>query len=103
MRKGSGIRNKTLEAMAAGIPLVASDIALDGLKVDGADVPLRAMRANSVDEYVYTIGRLFTEPKLRDKLCDNGRSLVEKEYTWEKVAKRYEQVLIDSLIQHQSI
>ena len=96
MRKGFGMKNKTLEAMAAGVPVVASDIGLSGLKVDGPDVPLRAMRANSVDEYVYAVGRLFEKPKLREKLSENGRSLVETEYTWERLGERYEQLLLEA-------
>jgi polysaccharide biosynthesis protein PslH len=95
--KVSGNKIKVLEAMAAGVPVVASDPALEDLTVDGAGVPLRAMRANEVQEYVYAIGRLFEEPKLREKLSENGRSLVESEYTWERVAQRYEQVLLDTL------
>ena len=96
IRKGFGLKNRTLEAMAAGVPVVGSDRALEGLKVDGANVPLRAMRANKLEEYVYAIGRLFSEPKLREKLSENGRLLVETEYTWDKVGQKYEQVLIDT-------
>ena len=99
MRQGFGLKNRTLEAMAMGVPVVGSDRALSGLEVDGANVPLRAMRANTLEEYVYAIGRLFTEPKLREKLSENGRYLVESEYTWEKVGQRYEQVLLDACIQ----
>jgi glycosyltransferase involved in cell wall biosynthesis len=99
LRKGIGLKNRTLEAMAAGVPVVGSDRALAGLEVDGADVPLRAMRANTVEEYVYAIGRLFSEPKLREKLSENGRFLVESEYTWEKVGQKYEQVLLDASVQ----
>ena len=94
IRQGYGLRNRTLEAMAAGVPVVGSDRALAEFKVDGADIPLRAMRANTLEEYVYAIGRLFSEPKLRTKLAVNGRSLVEKEYTWERVGEKYEQLLI---------
>jgi len=90
-----GFKMETLQAMAAGIPVVGSDRALEGLKVDGAGVPLRAMRANEIDEYVYAIGRLFSEPKLREKISENGREFVAKEYTWEKMGKRYEQLLLD--------
>ena len=97
MRQGFGLKNRTLEAMAMGVPVVGSDRALSGLEVDGASVPLRAMRANTLEEYVYAIGRLFAEPKLREKLSENGRSLVENEYTWKRVGERYEQVLLKSL------
>jgi polysaccharide biosynthesis protein PslH len=95
IRQGYGLRNRTLEAMAVGVPIVASDRAVAEFEVDGANVPLRAMRANTLEEYIYAIGRLFSEPKLRDKLSENGRSLVTTEYTWDKIAQKYEQVLIN--------
>jgi polysaccharide biosynthesis protein PslH len=95
IRQGYGLRNRTLEAMAVGVPVVASDRAVSEFEVDGANVPLRAMRANTLEEYIYAIGRLFSEPKLRDKLSENGRSLVTTEYTWDKIGQKYEQVLIN--------
>lgn len=93
LRMSSGIQNKTLQAMAAGVPIVASDRGLSGISVDGADVPLRAMRANTKEEYIYAIGRLLIEPKLREKLSGNARSLIEKEYTWERAGALYEKAL----------
>ena len=98
IRQGYGLRNRTIEAMASGVPIVASDRALAEFQVDGATVPLRAMRANTLEEYIYAIGRLFSEPKLREKLSENARSFVESEYTWDKVGQKYEQVLLDSVI-----
>jgi glycosyltransferase involved in cell wall biosynthesis len=94
VRTGVGIKNKTLEALAAGVPVVGSDRGLEGLAVDGADVPLRALRANEPTEYVYAISRLFEDRQLRKQLSDNGRSLIEQKYTWERAGKLYEQVLI---------
>lgn len=96
LRKSRGTKMRTLEALATGTPLVASDYGLEGLAVDGPGLPLVAMRANEVDEYIYAIGRLFQEPKLREKLSNNGRALVEKEYTWEQMGRRYEQVLLNT-------
>ena len=94
VRTGVGIKNKTLEALAAGVPVVGSDRGLEGLAVDGADVPLRALRANEPTEYVYAISRLFEDRQLRKQLSENGRSLIEQKYTWERAGKLYEQVLI---------
>ncbi len=94
LRAGYGIKNKTLEGMAAGVPIVASDRGLEGLAVDTPDVSLRALRANQVQEYVSTISRLFEDAQLREELSRNGRSLVETEYTWERAGQLYEQVLL---------
>lgn len=93
MRTGFGIKNKTLEALAAGTPVVASDRGLEGLTVDGAGVPLAALRANHVEEYIIAIDRLLTTPSLRTQLSQQGRTLIETHYTWEQQGKLYEQVL----------
>ncbi|MGK7946722.1 MAG: glycosyltransferase family 4 protein [Microcystaceae cyanobacterium] len=94
LQKSVGTKIRTLEAMATGVPVVASDYGLEGLEVDGAGVPQCAMRANSVDEYVYSMGRLFDNPKLREKLSLNGRNLVKNNYTWETMAQKYERLLL---------
>ena len=94
MRTGFGIKNKTLEAMAAGTPIVSSDRGLEGLNVDGESIPLRALRANRVEEYVGAIARLFEDAALRESLSHEARSLVETDYTWESAGQCYEQVLI---------
>lgn len=92
MRTGFGIKNKTLEAMAAGIPIVASDRGLEGLEVDGAGIPLRALRANLPAEYVTAISQLFDHPQLRCQLSHHGRELVETAFTWDIAGQYYEQV-----------
>ncbi len=94
MRTGFGIKNKTLEAMAAGVPIVASDRGLEGLAVDGANDSLRALRANQPAEYVSAISKLFENPQLRSQLSQNARQLVEAEFTWDIAGKRYEQICL---------
>jgi len=89
MRTGYGIKNKTLEAMAAGIPVVASDRGLEGLSVSAKT----ALRANAVEEYVDAIGQLFESAELRQQLSENGRSLIEQAFTWQIAGDRYEKVL----------
>lgn len=94
MRTGFGIKNKTLEAMAAGVPIVASDRGLEGLAVDGDNIPLAALRANTPQEYIDAIKQLFDHPQLRAELSHNGRKLVESHFTWEIAGQRYEQVCL---------
>ncbi len=94
MRTGYGIKNKTLEAMAAGVPVVASDRGLEGLEVDDEKLPLRALRANTAGEYAAAIGRLFESTDLRSQLSQNGRRFIEEGYTWAIAGHQYEQVLL---------
>nr|MDF0365100.1 glycosyltransferase family 4 protein [Nodosilinea sp. TSF1-S3] len=96
MRIGFGIKNKTLEAMAAGVPVVASDRGLEGLAVDQ---PQRALRANSVAEYVEAIGQLFEQPDRRATLSARGRELIETSFTWERAGQAYAAVVAGSLEQ----
>ncbi len=89
MRSGFGIKNKTLEAMAAGVPVVGSDRALEGLNAD----PHAALRANTVAEFVRAITALLQHPEQRRSLSVAGRALIEQEFTWAVAGARYEAVL----------
>ncbi|MEG4277641.1 glycosyltransferase family 4 protein [Microcoleus sp. MON1_C1] len=93
MRIGFGIKNKTLEAMAAGTPVVASDRGLEGLAVDGGPQPRMALRANKVHEYVEAITSLFENQQLRQDLSVSARSLVESQYTWDIIGRQYDRLL----------
>ena len=93
LRTGFGMKIKTLESMAAGAPIVGSDRGLEGLEVDSPNVPLRALRANIVEEYLQAITRLFEDPQLRAELSTNGRSLIEQEYTWSRASQLYEEII----------
>lgn len=95
LRTGFGMKIKTLEYMAAGCPVVGSDRGLEGIEVDSDRVPLRALRANTVDEYIEAITNLFNNAELRAKLSQNGRDTIEQEYTWLSLARRYERVIVD--------
>ncbi|OAB58432.1 glycosyl transferase family 1 [Phormidium willei BDU 130791] len=93
MRIGYGIKNKTLEAMAAGTPIVGSDAALEGLQVDDENGSQRALRANDVEEYVQAIGHLFDNESLRQDLSRNGRAYVQDQFTWERAGQLYERAI----------
>ncbi|MGD1949639.1 MAG: glycosyltransferase [Leptolyngbyaceae cyanobacterium] len=93
LRAGIGIKTKTLESMAVGVPVVGSDRGLEGMNVDVKDMPLRALRANSPQEYVKAIGQLFEDATLRQQLSQNARQMIEAEFNWESLGQRYAQVL----------
>ena len=95
MRTGFGIKNKTLEAMAAGTPVVSSDRGLEGLDISTGSSPenILALRANTIVEYVTAISTLFDRPDLRQTLSRSARAYIERDFTWEQAGLRYEKAI----------
>ena len=83
LRAGSGTRIKILEAWAAGVPVVASRIAAEGLPYeDGRDVLL----AEEPGEFARALVRLWRDRQLGEDLAREGRRTVEP-FTPEQIAK----------------
>ncbi len=89
LRLGAGIKNKLLEALVMGCPVIATPLSADGIAVrDGQD----ALIAETDPQIADAVLRLFADPALRDQLGANGRRLIEARYQWAQVADQYERV-----------
>ena len=86
LRLGAGIKNKVLEALAMGCPLVATPLSVDGIAITHNHDALIADDVNFVSE----ITRLLGDTALQKTLADNGRTLIEQRYQWRQVADQYE-------------
>ena len=74
---------KVLQYLAAGLPVVANDVGVQGQFVRGAGVV-----ANTPEEWVAAIRRL-TDPDLRRQLGATGRRRVEAEFSVDAGARRW--------------
>jgi glycosyltransferase involved in cell wall biosynthesis len=73
VRAGSGTRIKILEAWAAGVPVIATQTAADGLPYrDGTDLLL----AEDPDEFACAVVRLWGDPSLADRLVAEAKQTV---------------------------
>lgn len=81
LRAGSGTRLKVLEAAAAGVPVVATRLAVEGLPVvEGRHVLL----AESAEEFAGALRRLRNDPDLCSKLAQNARLMAEA-FAWDGI------------------
>ncbi len=87
LRLGAGIKNKILEAMAMRTAVVATPLSCDGIEVTHGENVFLARRA---DEFIKAILRLIQDAPLRRQIARGGCALVERQYTWRRVADLYE-------------
>jgi glycosyltransferase involved in cell wall biosynthesis len=80
MLTGSGIKNKALEAMATGTPVVANRLGMQG--VVGASPGRHYLKAEDAEGLAAACIELLRSPARRDALAASGRRLVERHYTW---------------------
>jgi len=90
LRVARGIQNKVLEAMAMGVPVVATSAALAGLVADPGD---GARRADDADAFVREVHALVTDPAWRRRCAAAARAHVERHHRWQDHGARLLAVL----------
>lgn len=79
---GSGTRLKILEAMAAGVPVVATEKAAEGLGLRHRE---HALFADNHREFARAIGELLDNHKMAARFAYSARQKVETEFSWRMI------------------
>lgn len=87
---GSGLRIKILEAMALGIPVVATSMAAEAIEAENGQEIILADRA---EDFADAILRLAGNPPLAEQIRRQARQLVERHYAADTLAIRLDKFL----------
>lgn len=82
---GSGVRVKLLEALACALPVVATPLAAEGIKLQHEH---NAFIAASASAFADAVLKLLASPTLRQTIGLRGRQVVEHTYNWPQIARR---------------
>ena len=85
-----GTQNKILEAMASGVPVVASRVAAGG--VDAVTGEHFAV-ASTLDEYAQAILRILGDPGERRRLAVAGRERMLSHHAWDRSMRRLDRIV----------
>jgi glycosyltransferase involved in cell wall biosynthesis len=85
LRVGAGSRLKALTAMASGLPIVSTRVGMEGID---AESDVHFLAAESADDWLTQLRRLFEDVALREQLAREGRKLVEQRYDWSVMGPR---------------
>ncbi len=91
LRFGVGCKNKILEAMSLGTPIVATPKSLTGTHIEDG---LHLLVAESAEEIKEAVIKLLDDEELRIVLSSEARRLVEVNYSWKRVAGRFENLYV---------
>jgi glycosyltransferase involved in cell wall biosynthesis len=91
LRMGSGTRLKIIEALAAGLPVVSTSIAAEGLGLPD-DVILIGDTVGAIADHVIT---LIGDGKLRHRMSVAGRRYVEDHFSWRDITAGLEETLLE--------
>jgi glycosyltransferase involved in cell wall biosynthesis len=81
LRMARGIQNKLLEALAMGLPCVASTAAWNGTVVpNGAGI----LVADDSKDFAARIVRLLQDDALRAEMAGKARAVAESKYRWDR-------------------
>jgi glycogen synthase len=83
-----GLPNAVLEAMASGLPVVASDVGGNNDLVHPGETGF-LFDLTDTDGLRRALARLHDDPALRSRMGDRGRTLVASNYSWLSVAASY--------------
>jgi sugar transferase (PEP-CTERM/EpsH1 system associated) len=100
LRIAAGIQNKILEAMASGLPVVATPLAVQGLT---SGVARAVQTAETADEFAAKVLHLLRNPLLARTAGLESRDRVRADYSWERSLNRLLQLLSDACLLASSV
>ncbi len=91
--KGFGLINKTLEAMACGLPVVGGLAAFNGLEGFQTNQHGVVCNERSSTEFVNVLSALISDPDRRSTIGINARALIATKFKWADTVQRIRKCL----------
>ena len=89
--QGAGIKNKILEAMYAGRPVVTTEIGIEGIDaIPGQEFVL----CRAPEDFQRETIRLLDSPEERARMGIFGQALINKKFSWPPILSLYESLVL---------
>ena len=93
IRIGAGTSYKILEGMASGTAVITTSLGIEGL---GVKNNTHVLASDDVETLADNVENLLMNKALYEKLTKNAREYVEKNYNWEEIARKLDEVYLST-------
>ena len=90
LRFGAGLKNKILEASSAGLPIVCTEISVNGIDLKNSE---HLLISKNDQKFANNIVTLFYDKDLRNRLANNSLNQLKNIYSWNNIINEYNKVL----------
>lgn len=97
LRIGGGTRLKIFEAMAMSKAVVSTSVGAEGLPVRSGE---NILLTDTPNDFAQAVLSLLRDANQRQRLGASARALVEKNYSWRKIAESFASVLTEVISSH---
>jgi sugar transferase (PEP-CTERM/EpsH1 system associated) len=96
LRLAMGVQNKILEAMAMGVPVVATSVANRGINATpGKEI----LVADDPESFATATKTLLKDPDLRETITKNAQQFIEQNFRWEKNLNKLDALISEIIAQ----
>jgi glycosyltransferase involved in cell wall biosynthesis len=93
LRLGAGVRNKIIEAMAAGLPLVTTTLGAEGL---AAQSGRHLLISDTPQAFAQSVVRLLGDSALQQALSQAGKELTQRDHDNDNLTEKLELALLQA-------
>lgn len=97
IRFGAGTLNKVIEALALGVPTVASSISVEGLP---SEIKKFIFIADTPEQFIHWISLIFEDESIRKTRMKEAQQLVLDMLSWDKIVGEFESYLSSRISQN---
>jgi len=91
LQKGAGLKNKILDIMYAGKPVITTQLGNEGIYAEHKRDILICQQA---EDYIRTIEMLLEQPQQREQIGKNAHTFVERQFGWRAILEKFEKLLL---------